>query len=197
MIVNSSVGWVLTQPTDYTEANDLKNKYPSLGTYEFSDGPRRGYPSPPPEKYAGLNWSASLFLASSNGDGSITVYDGIGWGFKIQSFGSTNVSGAGSGVDKSPAPAALPEPSSLILCLSGLVAFSLHVVWPRIKRAASLRVIVSLLVVIGAGATFPCPCFSAGDAEDSRKGPRDYSLLLSSVGWVTTQPTDYRLHGGK
>lgn len=96
--------------------------------YSFYDYPKRNYPAPPANFFTpatGVTWQADLVLASwdnqlTNGVGTITLYDGLRWGFIIQRYPNSIASNYGS-VAMSDRVMVVPEPSSWIIALPGII----------------------------------------------------------------------------
>ncbi|RUL88037.1 PEP-CTERM sorting domain-containing protein [Tautonia sociabilis] len=111
-------------------------------TYKFIDVPAVPYPNPPPfPHFTRLYWTADLMLASwdgtlNNGVGSVTIHDGIRWGFyHLVSHDPPRSAADAVRFDRRPAGlAAVPEPASLALVSLGGPAVAAFVLFRRRNR---------------------------------------------------------------
>ena len=109
-------------PFYYSKAEDQGAK--AGGTYGFSDSPDSPWPSPPT---ASLTADFILFLAYWNDQSkSMTVYDGVFWGFYFANYPNQSLSPSDRG-----ALSAVPEPSGPLMMLIG----SALVVGLRVRSA--------------------------------------------------------------
>ncbi len=181
-------------------------------TYFFGDEPKRPYPTPPvpPALINGLTWSADLHLASwdgtlTNGVGSVTIYDGISWGFLIQKYPPSNNSSGNrpslSGADRwSSNLTAVPEPNSLTLVLCGVVVLAIPIFvrgsWMRQHFRSRRRVLFLFfftfaMVILGFSfrhvsgradiATKPRPYTSLGNHEFNQRACVLHAKLAKHV----------------
>lgn len=120
-------------------ASEGNEKNSAAGTYHFRDQSMRGYPTPPamPPMRTSKSWMGELLLASWDGTvsptglGTVTVYDGVQWGWSIQQYASSTAP-SGASQDKVLA-VATPEPSSIVMLLTGFVPIG----WILAKRRGS------------------------------------------------------------
>jgi hypothetical protein len=121
----------------YWNAGAMDAAEKSGNSYSFEDNPSRPFPADPGPQggMTTTNWRADLFLASYDGiSTSVTIYDGVGWGFTLSRYRPPSGGGpphwpGGSGFGRD----AVPEPGSLALtCIGGLAGIMVT----RKRRAA-------------------------------------------------------------
>lgn len=123
------------------EASEGNAKSSAAGTYHFDDQSQRVYPTPPPMPGSHSTykfWTGELLLASwdgtvsPTGHGTVTVYDGVKWGWYIQQYYVQSSAPSDAYQDKVLA-VATPEPSSIVMLLTGSVPIG----WIVAKRRRS------------------------------------------------------------
>lgn len=110
-------------PFYWTLSEDGSMKNGSTGAYSFSDAPSRGYPPPPDAGVSSVSWGADLYLCSWDGQTTVTIYDGVNWGWYIEQYPMTCMRSHGH-----------PVQEEHTTQLSSMYPFIL-VGWPRRRRA--------------------------------------------------------------
>lgn len=134
--------------------------------YGFADYPSRFWPDPPqPPNINSKTWHADLLLASwsgsldDDGNGAVTIYGGLGWGFYLAEYpGGGGGGGGGGGFDASGTPTVLsvPEPGGLLLLALGaglvlpwgLCRWSPQTWWQRSRPIVASSLTAATLTVL-------------------------------------------------
>ncbi|HEY2156638.1 MAG TPA: hypothetical protein VGH33_13485, partial [Isosphaeraceae bacterium] len=171
--------WDINNYTTNSDSSYWDSTYRnSDGSYGFTDTPHRPDPGPP-GAFSSLSWSAELFLASwdgtlTNGVGTITIYDGVGWGFYIQQYPGNDSPAGSGGIDRSPVP--VPEPSGVVLWLTaGMLIFARR---SYARRGLTRSRVLGFSIAIGMGILHDAhSAIAAGDDAKSGPGPRGCVLV--------------------